>query len=156
MNPSRDDPTALDALLRQEGRRQRLGDDAKCDLCHRAPEAALRQRRITVCAECAARMDHRSPIEDHHPLGRHLSSETVRSPTNLHAGQSERQRAWPRVLSTENDPLILLAAALRAIGDFCAWVTHHAEEWSDFLLRLRDALITRFGAAWQAELNLWL
>jgi hypothetical protein len=99
-------------------------------------------------------MGHRSAVEAHHPLGRQLSSETVRSPANLHAWQSERQRDWPTVLRTEQDPLIVVAAALRAIGDFCAWVAAHAEAWSDYLLRVRDALIMCHGPAWQTELNL--
>src|SRR5262249_23611375 len=93
---------ALDALLREDARRQRLGDDPHCALCRRGPTsygdctAPFQRRGTTICCyECRAEQDGRPPIEYHHPLGRELSPAAVPLPGNVHRCESERMRDWP-------------------------------------------------------------
>ena len=146
------EPESLDGVLRRERRSERLGSRPYCEVCSYSEPSALRRRQTTLCAECAARLDQRSPIEKHHPLGKHISSETIRVPANFHDYLSERQRDWPAILSTANDPLIFIAALLMALGDICMFIALHAVESSDYLLRLRDGSIRHFGESWESHL----
>jgi hypothetical protein len=146
------EPESLETILRRERRSKNLEGRTQCELCPCADPSTLRRRQTIVCAECAARLDGRNPVEQHHPLGKHISPETIRTPANVHDYLSERQRDWPPILSTANDPVIFVAALLWAIGDFCAFIALHAVECSDYLLRLREGAIRHFGEAWESQL----
>lgn len=146
------EPESPDQMLRRDRRSKRLGHRQYCELCSYSELSALRRRPTILCAKCAARLDQRSPVEKHHLLGQRISSETIRVPANFHDYLSERQRDWPAILSTADDSLIFIAALLRAIGDFCAFVALHAVEFSDYLLQLRDGSVRYFGESWESQL----
>jgi hypothetical protein len=142
---------ALDAMLRDDSRSRRMGEDAHCSQCgYPDADALQRQGHTCLCYECARLGEGQSPIEGHHVLGKANSEETVPMPGNIHRWLSERQRDWPEELrhNVWHDPLLTIAGALRAITHFAAWIMRHGERLSDWLIQLRAWLVAQYGTRW--------
>src|SRR5262249_1124547 len=124
---------SLDAVLREDQRRRRFGEDARCSECgYPDSEAFQLEGQTVLCYECACLREGKSPIEQHHVLGRANSEETVPMPGNIHRWLSELLRDWPEELlrNVWRDPLLTIAAVIRAITGFAAWIARHGERLS--------------------------
>jgi hypothetical protein len=152
---------SLDRMLRADARRGRLGEGVCCSGCGYADTEALQPDSAgAVCYECARLREGQSAVERHHVLGKANSEETVLMPGNLHRWLSDQQRDWPEELQRNDwrDPLLTIAAVIRAITDFAVWIARHGEQFADWLLQLRSWLVQNFGPRWweQAQLpGLW-
>lgn len=69
---------------RLEGRRRRLKRN-HCAICGLSDLRTLQAARVVMCAHCRVVLQGFTPVEDHHILGKSLSSFTVLLPANLHA-----------------------------------------------------------------------
>jgi hypothetical protein len=153
---------ALDAMLRQDQRRRRFGEGARCSKCgYPDSEAFQLEGQAVLCYECACLAQGKSPVEQHHILGRANSKETVPMPGNIHRWMSERQGDWAEELQRNvwRDPVLTIASVILAITDFAAWVARHGEQLSDWLLQLRAWLVAQYGSRWWERAGLpglWL
>jgi hypothetical protein len=88
-------------------------------------------------------LDNRSGIEKHHILGRDYS-DVIPLYANLHRDITVHQRNWPAELKNPDNPLLVIAAVLRSIADFSAWLSVHCARFSDWLIALWRVLSEHF------------
>ena len=111
---------------------------------------------VSMCPECFNRLTGKPDTEGHHVLGREYPADVVTLPANLHRFITQQQSKWPASVKNPTDPLLVIAAILRAIGDFAAWVAKYAERLSDWLIALFHLLseampdyATRLAPLWR-------
>jgi hypothetical protein len=98
----------------------------------------------------------RSPIEDHHVLGRANDPITIPVPGNLHRQLSDRQRDWPRELRrhSHRDPLIWMATALLSHQEMLALSLALLDWLIPALPTIAAALRETYGEEWWIALEL--
>ncbi len=140
--------------IRSAKRRGKAGLDARCFRCGYADESAL--QTMTLCYECAAFVQSRSPVEQHHPLGRSNDPSTVGIPGNPHRDLSDQMQGWEDELLRGDpaDPLLWIARLLRFMRDTGQWLADRLDDLVHFLLRLRQWLRENYGAQWWSALGL--
>lgn len=140
--------------IRSAKRRETLGADARCSRCGYADQSGL--ETMTLCYECAKFVQGRSPVEQHHPLGRSNDPTTISVPANPHRNISNQMQDWERDLQWGDpaDPLLWIARLLQAIKDAAQWAMDRLDDLVHFLLRLRQWLIETHGTSWWNELGL--
>jgi len=108
------------------------------------------------CAECAKRARGQAPTEAHHILGRRVHPKTVNVMANLHRVLSDKQLDLPaEVLAhAREDPLAFAALLLRTQRDFGEAMADLQGAAITSALRLRDALVTKYGKDWPTRLGL--
>jgi hypothetical protein len=128
----------------------------KCARCGYTGDKLCQRNRQPVCYECVLIEDGERTTEDHHPLGRDNSNDVVATPGNLHRFLDARKREWPASLkaNVSRDPMLTLAALLRAYADFAEYAARYFRRFSDWLVALHHSLIETFGPTWPARLNL--
>src|SRR5262245_22530516 len=93
----------LRAARRESRRTRRFAPDARCARCGEQDSRALIPGPApTLCTECHAARNGRSPIEWHHPAGRNNLEVTIAMPGNDHHILSDYQHDWP--LDTLRNP----------------------------------------------------
>lgn len=142
-----------DRERRYEEALDRLGTRApRCQSCTEANALALmRVGDSMLCFECRARLEGKSPFDDHHPMGRHNDPLTVRLPTNDHRIVSDMQIDWPAqtLRNPEQSPLRKASAALRGWIDVLRLIMYRAIGWiPDFLDGLDEWLTQEQGEQW--------
>jgi hypothetical protein len=77
-------------------------------------------------------------------------------PGNVHRFLNDQFIDWPDELRRNvwHDPLLIIAAVLRAITNFAAWIARHGEQLSDWLILLRRGLVAQFDTRWWEGLGL--
>lgn len=140
--------------IRSAKRRQKGGAGARCSRCGYAEPTTL--QTVTLCYECAAFVQGRSPVEQHHPLGRSNDPSTVGVPGNLHRFFSDRMQDRESELERSDpaDPLLWIARLFWCIEDAAQWLVDRADDLIQFLLRLRQWLIENHGVQWWNALGL--
>ena len=127
---------ALEAVER-EAALERLGTrDPRCLFCSEAEPGVLVHTLDGIeCYECLCLRQGRSPIELHHPAGRHNSPITVAIPANEHRLLSRLQRGWPEqtLRNSDGSPLLEMAAIIRG--------------WLDVLYLILDRLVAKLPAS---------
>jgi hypothetical protein len=142
---------SLDAMLREDQRRRRFGEDARCSACgYPDSEAFQPDGTGALCRDCALLRAGKTALEKHHPLGKANDKETVPMLANIHAAMTEAQRDWPEELQRNvwHDPVLIIAAVVQTITDFAAWIVRRGRQIVDWLLRLRAWLVKQFGLRW--------
>jgi len=111
---------------------------------------------VTLCYECLAFVRGRSPVEEHHPLGRSNHPSTVSVPGNPHRALSNRMqdRGSDLLRGDPADPLLSIARLLQTIMDAAEWALDHLGDLIHVLLRLRQRLIKDYGSQWWEALGL--
>ena len=77
-------------------------------------------------------------------------------PGNVHRDLSEAQFDWPQEVVTNPtcDPLLLGVALLLAIWDACRVLGPYLGSLIDYVRRLREVLVAKFGDRWFDALRL--
>lgn len=140
--------------IRSTKRREKLGPNSRCSRCEYADQSAL--QTVTLCYECVAFVQGRSPVEEHHPLGRSNDPSTIGLPGNPHRGLSDRMQDWEDELRRGDpaDALLWITRLLRSIKEAAQWFVDRVDDLVRFLLRLRQWLIENYGAQWWNALGL--
>ncbi len=90
---------ALDQAVREQRRRNRLGEDACCEACGESTLTHLvKVIGLVLCQCCLSVARRRTVLEAHHIAGRH-EGPVLLVCGNCHSELSELQRAWPSGLS---------------------------------------------------------
>jgi hypothetical protein len=104
-----------------------------------------------LCYEHAAQQAGRSPIEQHHPAGRHNDPTTVALPGNDHRIVSGKMRDWPieTLRNPDGSPLLKAAAEVRSFLDYLVVLIERVLVWiPPFLEQLDCYLREEIGARW--------
>jgi hypothetical protein len=89
----------LDRAVREQRRRNRVGEDACCETCGDSTLTHLvKVIGLVLCQCCLAVARGRNVLEVHHIAGGH-EGPTLLVCANCHTELSELQRAWPSGLS---------------------------------------------------------
>ena len=134
--------------LRRIRRRNRLGVGATCAICGTDDVVTLRKvgERI-LCAECHLDRQGKRPTEKHHVVGRINDEFSIALPANDHAHLSDAQYDWPSetLRNTNANPLIKIAAWLRAITDIKFQLMKNAPVWALKLELINKYMTDRIG-----------
>ena len=148
----------LRRAIRLAKKRNRLGIEAKCEVCGLKDVWALRQvgKRV-LCAACHLREQGKSSFEFHHVAGEANDDFKIRIPANDHAGLSGDQYDWPiPILRNENaDPLLKISAMMRGKHIVDLRVNSQLPEWAPDLERLSAYLVDRIGENWASDYQKW-
>ena len=149
----------LEREIREEAAYERLGTRRpRCQHCGEANPFALQGSHPDLtCYECSSRRIDRSPIEGHHPAGRHNSPATVPIPGNDHRVLSDMQRDWPErtLRNPDGSPLLAAAAAIRGWLDILGLVVQRTVGHVPALLESLDArLRATYGDRWWEVLDM--
>jgi hypothetical protein len=148
---------SLNRTVREAARLRRIPKGARCAVCGFAHPTALESwGKRWRCAECAKRARGQEPTEAHHILGRRVHPKTVKVMANLHRVLSDKQLDLPaEVLAhAREDPLAFAALLLRAQRDFCEAMADFQGAAITSALRLREALVRKYGQDWPTRLGL--
>jgi len=145
--------------IRDEAAYERFGTrNPRCQHCGESDRSALQGSYPDItCYECSARLVGRSPIEGHHPAGRHNSHATVPIPVNDHRVLSDMQRDWPErtLRNPDGSPLLAAAATIRGWLDVLWLIVQRTVGHIPVLLEsLDEGLRTTYGDRWWESLNL--
>jgi hypothetical protein len=100
--------------------------------------------------------DGQPTTEEHHVIGRNNNDDVVTTPGNLHRFLDAKKRQWPPSLraNVKRDPLLSIAAVIRAYADFAEYAARYFRRFSDWLVALHHALVETFGAQWWMRFDL--
>jgi hypothetical protein len=142
-----------DRRVRLEQAYRRLGTRTpRCALCTETDPIALTGTHpVILCYEHAAQQSGRSPIEQHHPDGRHNDPTTLPLPGNEHRILSDKMRDWPieTLRNPDGSPLLKAAAAIRSFLDYLVVLIDRVLVWiPPFLEQLDFYLREELGERW--------
>jgi hypothetical protein len=105
--------------------------------------------KVRLCLDDLAILQGRTPIEQHHPVGRANGSETVGIPVGVHAALSTRQAKWPAAMKSPSpDPIITIARRMRALRDTLDWFLSASARDADWLLAMALTQQEAQGPEW--------
>ena len=139
---------------------QRLGTrKPKCSICGETGlEALTGCAPKIVCYECQAEARKKTPIERHHPSGKHNDPFTVPIPGNDHCVLSKLQRDfWPMetLRNPNGSPLRKASAAIRGWLDTLRLMIERILGWvPEFLEKLDELLTAHLGGQWWVKIGL--
>lgn len=137
----------LQAILRRETQRQRLGDHASCAKCGATNQICLTKKGETVvCYECHKADAGKATVERHHVAGRHNLPDTVPIPANDHRVLSDMQYEWPTetLRNPDESPLLKASATIRGWLDILLLIIHRSMGWIPDFLEEVDAWLREY------------
>lgn len=144
----------LNREFRHANKRNRLGSNAKCELCGEHDLRILRKvGKHILCPECHLESQGKVPIENHHPPGKNNGDFCFPIPANTHAILSDAQYDWPRetLRNPNKDPLLEIAAWFRGIHDLLIHLADKLLDWAYLLEIVSRFLAGVIGPNWLSK-----